>query len=162
MPDPRFLVVRLGSLGDIVHTFPAIAALRETFPAAQITWLTHPRWESLVTASDLASEVWAADTRSVKSLREIIQRIRAAKFTKAIDYQGLWKSAALPLLAGWPRASGFPLKRFANGVFRFCTRIPSVALPRILPNKMESFPKGLERKKALLHSDCGLAGKKTT
>jgi heptosyltransferase I len=107
MPDPRFLVVRLGSLGDIVHTFPAIAALRETFPAAQITWLTHPRWESLVAASDLATEVWAADTRSVKSLREIIRRIRAAKFTKAIDYQGLWKSAGLPLLGGLATRIGF-------------------------------------------------------
>jgi ADP-heptose:LPS heptosyltransferase len=94
-------------LGDIVHTFPAIAALRETFPTAQITWLTHPRWESLVAASNLATEVWAADTRSVKSLREIIQRIRAAKFTKAIDYQGLWKSAALPLLGGLATRIGF-------------------------------------------------------
>jgi heptosyltransferase I len=107
MPDPRFLVVRLGSLGDIVHTFPAIAALRETFPAAPITWLTHPRWESLVAASNLATEVWAADTRSVKSLREIIRRIRAAKFTKAIDYQGLWKSAALPLFGGLATRIGF-------------------------------------------------------
>lgn len=107
MPDPRFLVVRLGSLGDIVHTFPAVAALRDTFPAAQITWLTHPRWESLVAASNLATEVWAADTRSVKSLREIIRRIRAANFTKAIDYQGLWKSAALPLFGGIAMRIGF-------------------------------------------------------
>jgi ADP-heptose:LPS heptosyltransferase len=107
MPDPRFLVVRLGSLGDIVHTFPAIAALRETFPVAQITWLTHPRWESLITASSLTTEVWAADTRSVKSLREIIQRIRAARLTKAVDYQGLWKSAALPLLGGLATRIGF-------------------------------------------------------
>src|ERR1700759_4282127 len=107
MPDPRFLVVRLGSLGDIVHTFPAIAALRETFPAAQISWLTHPRWEHLVAASDLGTEAWAADSPSIKSLREIIGRIRAAKFTKAIDYQGLWKSAALPLLGGLATRIGF-------------------------------------------------------
>ena len=40
MPEPRFLVVRLGSLGDIVHTFPAVAALRESFPKVQIIWLT--------------------------------------------------------------------------------------------------------------------------
>src|SRR6267378_4522681 len=32
MTEPRFLVVRLGSLGDIVHTFPAVAGLRESFP----------------------------------------------------------------------------------------------------------------------------------
>ncbi len=107
MPDPCFLVVRLGSLGDIVHTFPAVAALRQTFPANQITWLTHPRWESLVASSNLATEIWATETRSLASLREIIARIRKEKFTGAIDYQGLWKSAALPLFGGIPRRIGF-------------------------------------------------------
>jgi len=48
MPEPRFLTVRLGSLGDIVHTFPAVAGLRESFPEAEILWLTHPRWKALV------------------------------------------------------------------------------------------------------------------
>ena len=48
MADQRFIVVRLGSLGDIVHTFPAVAGLRESFPAAEIVWLTHPRWLELV------------------------------------------------------------------------------------------------------------------
>jgi heptosyltransferase-1 len=107
MPDPRFLIVRLGSLGDIVHTFPAVAALRQSFPAAQIAWLTHPRWESLIAGSDLATEIWATETRSAKSIREIVGRIRAAKFTTAIDYQGLWKSAALPLFGGIAKRIGF-------------------------------------------------------
>jgi heptosyltransferase I len=107
MAEPRFLVVRLGSLGDIVHTFPAVAALRESFPASEITWLTHPRWESLVASSGLATEIWATETRSVASLREIIARIRREKFTAGIDYQGLWKSAALPLFGGIPRRIGF-------------------------------------------------------
>jgi ADP-heptose:LPS heptosyltransferase len=107
MPEPRFLVVRLGSLGDIVHTFPAVAALRQTFPKSQITWLTHPRWESLVASSKLASEIWATETRSLHSLRGIIARIRSENLTVAIDYQGLWKSAGLPLFGGVPRRVGF-------------------------------------------------------
>jgi heptosyltransferase-1 len=109
MPEigERFLVVRLGSLGDIVHTFPAVAALRESFPTAKITWLTHPRWAALVASSGLASEIWAAETRSLGSLRAVIGRIRGARFTCAIDYQGLWKSAGLPFLAGVARRVGF-------------------------------------------------------
>src|SRR5215813_9683431 len=107
MSEPRLLVVRLGSLGDIVHTLPAVSALRESFPAANITWLTHPRWEPLVRAAAVASEIWATETRSSASIRSIIKRIRAAKFDTAIDYQGLWKSAALPLLAGVRRRIGF-------------------------------------------------------
>ena len=107
MPEPRFLVVRLGSLGDIVHTFPAVAALRESFPAANIVWLTHPRWQFLVQRSGLASEVWTVETRALSSVREVAQRLRKASWDAAIDYQGLWKSALLPLLGGIKRRIGF-------------------------------------------------------
>ena len=107
MTEPRFLVVRLGSLGDIVHTFPAVAALRESFRNAEIIWLTHPRWKALVESSELATEIWETETRSYASLREIISRISKKHFTTAIDYQGLWKSAALPFLSGVSRRIGF-------------------------------------------------------
>jgi len=107
MPEPRFLVVRLGSLGDIVHTFPAVAALRESFPKAEIIWLTHPRWKALVESSELATDTWETETRSYSSWREIIGSIRKKHFTTAIDYQGLWKSAALAFLGGVSRRIGF-------------------------------------------------------
>jgi heptosyltransferase-1 len=107
MPEPRFLVVRLGSLGDILHAFPAVASLRESFPGAEIVWLTHPRWRFLVGTSGLASDVWAVDTRVLSSLRETISRLRQSSFTAAIDYQGLWKSAMLPFFGAVPKRIGF-------------------------------------------------------
>lgn len=107
MTEPCFLVVRLGSLGDIVHTFPAVAALRESFPNAEIVWLTHPRWKELVESSELVSETWEIETRSFAAVRDILARLRKRKFTAAIDYQGLWKSAALPFLGRVPRRIGF-------------------------------------------------------
>lgn len=107
MAEQRFLVVRLGSLGDIVHTFPAVAGLRESFPEAEIVWLTHPKWEALVRSSNLANEVWMLDTRDWAALRGILTRIRRHHFEAAIDYQGLWKSASLPFLAWVSRRIGF-------------------------------------------------------
>jgi heptosyltransferase I len=107
MSDQRLLVVRLSSLGDIVHTFPAVAGLRESFPDAEIVWLAHPRWKLLVESSGLATEVWATETRSLASLRAILRRIREKRFSAAIDYQGLWKSAALPFLGHVPCRIGF-------------------------------------------------------
>src|SRR5579864_6781630 len=107
MPEPRLLVVRLGSLGDIVHTFPAVSGLRETFPNAEIVWLTHPRWKPLVESSTLASQVWTTETRSPTSLRKTIDDLRSAHWQAAIDYQGLWKSAALPFFGGVTRRIGF-------------------------------------------------------
>jgi heptosyltransferase-1 len=107
MSEQRFLVVRLSSLGDIVHTFPAVAGLRESFPNAEIVWLTHPRWKPLVECSSLATEIWATETRSFSSLREILGQIRGYTFDAAIDYQGLWKSAALSFFGRVPRRIGF-------------------------------------------------------
>jgi len=107
MAERKFLVVRLGSLGDIVHTFPAVASLRESFPNAEIVWLTHPKWESLVRSSGLTNEIWTLDTRDWASLKGILGRIRRRRFGAAIDYQGLWKSASMPFLSGVPTRIGF-------------------------------------------------------
>ena len=107
MAESRFLVVRLGSLGDIVHTFPAVAALRESFPSAEIVWLTHPRWKFLIETSRLASDIWTVESRSLASVRDIIRRIRRNSWSAAIDYQGLWKSATLPFFGGIRRRIGF-------------------------------------------------------
>jgi heptosyltransferase I len=103
----RFLIVRLGSLGDIVHTFPAVAGLRATFPTAEIVWLTHPRWVELVQCSGLTTEIWPVDSRDLFSVRKVIAQIRNRKWDGAIDYQGLWKSAFLPFFGGAPKRIGF-------------------------------------------------------
>ena len=107
MGELRFLVVRLGSLGDIVHTFPAVAGLRKSFPNSEIVWLTSSRWKHLVESSSLASQVWTVDTRSMASVRENMRKMRTSLFLASIDYQGLWKSAALPILGGVKRRIGF-------------------------------------------------------
>jgi len=107
MAEPRFLVLRLGSLGDIVHTFPAVAGLRQSFASSEIVWVTHPRWAPLVKSSGLASRVWPMDPRSMPSLRQAISEIRATCWDAAIDYQGLWKSAGLAFLGGIQRRIGF-------------------------------------------------------
>jgi ADP-heptose:LPS heptosyltransferase len=107
MGEPHFLVVRLGSLGDIVHTFPAVAALHESFPAARIIWITHPRWKSLVESSGLVSKIETVETRSLASLREVVRQLRKSNWDASIDYQGLWKSAGLPFLGGVKRRIGF-------------------------------------------------------
>lgn len=107
MNERRALVVRLGSLGDIVHTFPAAVALRESMAGGRIVWLTHPRWRELVESAAISNEVWTVETRNLSSLRETLERIRAANFGVSIDYQGLWKSALLPFLARVPRRIGF-------------------------------------------------------
>ena len=40
----RILIVRLGSMGDIIHTLPAVATLKRGFPEAEIDWVVEGHW----------------------------------------------------------------------------------------------------------------------
>ena len=48
MTPERLLVLKPGSLGDIVHTLPAVAALKARHPSCAITWMVNPEWEPLL------------------------------------------------------------------------------------------------------------------
>src|ERR1700720_4894589 len=119
MPDPRpenagenrsehrFLLVRLSSLGDVVHALPAASALRDTFPEAQIDWVIYARWQRLLEGNPDLNEVITYDRRRAGALSSSIPKLRAARYTCAIDFQGLYKSALLALASGAPRRIGF-------------------------------------------------------
>jgi len=106
-PEHRFLLVRLSSLGDVVHALPAASALRDTFPEARIDWVIDARWKRLLEGNPDLNEVIAYDRRHVGGLSSSIHKLRAARYTCAIDFQGLYKSALLALASGAPRRIGF-------------------------------------------------------
>jgi len=107
MADPRFLAIRMGSMGDIVHTLPAVAALREAFPQAQVDWLVERKWAPLLAGNSEISAVISIERRDIGSVAGTIKRLRSAEYSTAIDFQGLYKSAALALASGAPCRIGF-------------------------------------------------------
>lgn len=104
---PRCLLVRLGSFGDIIHALPAAAALRDAFPSARIDWIVDPRWSRLLEGNPDLNKVIHADRASMGGIGSTIRKLRAAKYTCAIDFQGLYKSALLAVSSGAPRRIGF-------------------------------------------------------
>ena len=114
---PRILVLRLGSLGDIVHALPAVASLRDTFPQARIDWLVEARWAELVELNPDLSNVLTVDTRAWRraplspgtwrGIGALRRRLREAGYEAAIDFQGLYKSAVLARLSGAGKRIGF-------------------------------------------------------
>lgn len=46
-PFSRILIVRLGALGDLVHTLPVVPALRAAMPTVEIHWLVDARHAAL-------------------------------------------------------------------------------------------------------------------
>jgi heptosyltransferase I len=107
MAEQRFLLVRLGSLGDVIHVMPAAAALRDTFPSARMDWIVARRWSRLLEGNRDLSEVIAMDGRSAGNFVAAARKLRAARYDCAIDFQALYKSAFLAYASGAPKRIGF-------------------------------------------------------
>lgn len=107
MPDSnlRFLVVRLSSVGDIVHALPAVAALGRTYPQASIHWAVEERYAALLEGNPYVRRVirfdtlgWRKRLASSDTMGEILQgfrRLKELQYDAAIDMQGLMKTGLL-------------------------------------------------------------------
>lgn len=119
MPESaqRFLVVRLSSIGDIVHALPAVASLGETFPSADIEWVVEARFAQLLEGNPFVKRVVRIDTtqlrrrsrraQAAEDLMRSILALRERPFDVAIDFQGLYKSGLIAWLSRAPIRLGF-------------------------------------------------------
>ncbi len=103
----RLLIVRLTSLGDIIHALPVAVALRAAYPSAYISWLVDDRWRPLLNQVKGIDEVISIPRGGWQGLLEGIARLRRGRFEYVVDVQGLYKSAFLAWLSGAPFRVGF-------------------------------------------------------
>lgn len=115
IPFPRsILVLRLSALGDIIHTVPAVNALRDAYPEARIGWLVEAPYAELTRLVAPVDEVFVVATkrwRRAKLARATRSEIAAlgvalqrfAWGQASIDFQGLMKSALFSVMAGASR-----------------------------------------------------------
>ncbi len=118
----RLLIVRLSAMGDVIHTLPAVYALREASPQAFIGWLIEERWAELLCAPGasrrgrrsalrpLVDEVhavnlkaWGRSLFSISTLQRAVtvwNDVRDAHYDAAVDLQGAMRSALLARLSG--------------------------------------------------------------
>ncbi len=122
------LVIKLSSIGDIVHAMPAIAAFRHAVPDASISWAVESSSAEILRGSPLIDRLIEVDTRSVRKasfdvavskLKDSMRRLRATHFDVAIDMQGLLKSAAIAKIAGADLTYGFDRAALREPAARF-------------------------------------------
>jgi heptosyltransferase-1 len=103
----RILIVRMGAMGDVIHTLPAVASLKHSLPGARLSWLIESRWAPLLEGNPFVDDVIALNRRDLSSIRRAAGGLRAERFDMAIDFQGLMKSALAATLARPDRILGF-------------------------------------------------------
>ncbi len=102
-------IIRLSSLGDIVHTLPAFQALRQKFPEAGISWIAEPAGAALLENFSGIDRVLAFRLKSQRGLpAKVLYLVRFVRrwrrqFDSVLDFQGLIKSGLLAFLLGGTR-----------------------------------------------------------
>lgn len=124
----KILILRLGSMGDVIHSLPAVATVRASFPDALIGWAIEERWSALLSTvaartgprgpeKPLVDKLHLVDTRAWRTapfsdktwraMRLAIRGMRAVHYDVSIDIQGAIKSAVLGSFAHPKRRVGF-------------------------------------------------------
>jgi heptosyltransferase-1 len=127
--DPKsLLIVRLGAMGDIIHTLPAATALRQAFPQATLGWVIEERWAELLCTLPTArsgprspqrplvdrihavnTAKWRRSAFSPQTWVEIaagLSELRAPRCEIAADFQGAARSALVARWSGAPVVYG--------------------------------------------------------
>jgi heptosyltransferase-1 len=111
----RILVIRLGALGDVLRTIPAVQSLRALCPDARLAWLVEPASAGVLALVPEVDDVLVfprhelmrsiragRPDRLVAALRRSVGPIRDARFDCVVDFHGILKSGVLSWLSGAP------------------------------------------------------------
>jgi heptosyltransferase I len=126
----RIAIVRLTSLGDLVHTLSLAHAIRLHDPNNYIVWIVEERERGLLLNNPVVDEVvvgptrfWRRELRTpagaikvLRELKELSDRLRALRLDVAIDAQGLLKSSIFTVLTHAPVRIGFGWRSAREGL----------------------------------------------
>jgi len=142
----KLLVVRTSAMGDIIHTLPAVSALREVFPAITIGWVVEERWAELLCSPTtprfgprspgrplvdaihtVNTKAWRHSLFSPQTWRQIktsAKNLRAPLYPVAIDFQGALRSGVLARLSGADAIYGLASPRESLAKAFYTRRVP--------------------------------------
>jgi heptosyltransferase I len=114
----RVCLIKPSSLGDVVHAFPVLAALRQRWPEAHFSWVVNRGLRGLLDGHPDLDEVIAFDRSKVKltpgglaSLGAFLLDLRKRRFDLVIDLQGLLRSGIMARATGSPVRVGLDSAR---------------------------------------------------
>ena len=116
----NILIVKLSAIGDVIHTLPALNAIRAHYPDAHITWLVEEGAADLVIGHRALDRVIISKRKNwlnrlkgpgrsaaMKEMRGFFRALRDTSYDIIIDFQSLLKSGILVWLARGKRKIGF-------------------------------------------------------
>lgn len=102
----RLLVIRLSAFGDVIHTIPAVVALRDAMPETGISWVVEPAYAELVEIVARVEPI-RVSLKKWSPSRILAARRGVRGFETSIDFQGLIKSSMIGRASGARERYGF-------------------------------------------------------
>jgi len=141
---PRILVIRLSAIGDVVRVLPALAALRQHFPHAQIDWAVESKAAGIVEKHPDLDQCHVFERRRrgdgrVGGFLAFLNLIRRQCYDITVDFHGIFKSGLISFWSRAPQRLGFASPRARELSSLFYTRrvpLPSMRLNRVEENRL--------------------------
>ena len=118
----NILIVKLSSIGDVIHALPVSRAIKETYPEAHLTWVVEPPAYDIVAMADCVDEIIVFHKKEFRSLGGFLshigpfrKKIQERTYDVVLDLQGLIKSAAIAYLAKAPTKQKFGMWNMREG-----------------------------------------------
>ncbi|CAN5636086.1 lipopolysaccharide heptosyltransferase I [soil metagenome] len=125
----KILIVKLSSIGDVVHTLPALAAIRRALPEAEISWVVETSAAEVLRHNRFLSHLIEIDTKALRrekrlgeimsAAREQLRELRTLTFDVTLDFQGLLKSSTIAKLTKSKKIYGFSKQNLREPASRF-------------------------------------------
>ena len=123
----RFLVIRLGAIGDVLRVLPAVRRLRRSIGDADIGWAIESRSYPVVAGNPIVNRFHVIDRRkldagmmpALEEIRRVFADIRAQRYDVALDFHGRLKSGVLSRFSGISQRVGFARGDATEGNFLF-------------------------------------------
>lgn len=144
-------MVRLGAVGDVVRTLPAVSSLRAGLAGAHLAWLVEPRSAGVLEGQPWIDEVIVFPRpRVVEALRRgalltagrelssFARALRARRFDLVVDFHSILRSALMVRLSGAPARVGY-----ARPVGRELSWLQATHRARLEPRRMSRFDRNL-------------------
>jgi len=139
---PRILIVRLSAIGDVVRVLPALHALREAHPNAQIDWAVERKSAAVIEGHHALDQVLVFERsegarQSIGAFWKLCKQIRANRYDIVLDFHGLFKSGMISATAGVVDRYAFARPRAKEASYLFANhrvKLPSHDLNRVEEN----------------------------
>lgn len=122
----RILIIKLGAVGDVIHTLPVLETLRGRFPEAHIGWAVEEASAPILEGSPALNELIRLERKTLRGagglayFKRWLQSLRERQFDTVLDPHNLFKSGLMAYASGASLRVGF--KKFREGNFLFMNR----------------------------------------